>query len=306
MPRSVEVRKKWDAAEDQKEEKDWIQLENMSEFPQDVYDDTGRKWTLAEFAVEDVPERIAQLFLEKRAQFVRVFEPLAIPPRPGQATVWVANMTGNPFNKAEVQVERKVHGELVEHTVPNPNLIPRILEFEIRRDQDQEMGQDGQVNYINHPAQKLRLPPFQRHPVPASIAMWVCNRDSYQDAAHVGKVARCRGPSAGDPNMTWNYDVLRVYAHLIDSKHFDIIQTYPPAEKMTDADALHKHKQSLLRRLFFRIIDERFTPVPRAALRRGCAEILGGDYAKDGELAGVESVEHGSSEPEEFQQLTPE
>jgi hypothetical protein len=71
----------------------------VSDQPQYVFDNaTKKRWDLPERTILPMPENVARLFLQgDRAKYVQVYAPSPIPEIPGEATVWVANMTGNPF-----------------------------------------------------------------------------------------------------------------------------------------------------------------------------------------------------------------
>jgi len=274
-----------DRKADRKARKDegWIQLENHSEMPQHVYDGEGVRFTIPEFEVRIFPRDVAAQFLTERQRFVQKFIPVAIPQKEGMPNAWVANMTGNPFLPSEVEVNRVLHGELTKIQVANPVKTPQTLNFEFGRDQttikmeDDPNGDD----VINHPPYKFRLPPYQRHKVPADIAMWMQERDGNQDDVHQGKVRLVRAPAVDgfEPNETWDYDDVRIYAALIDDKSIDVDVEYPP-EKSLAEDAVPKAKDGLLRALFFRIVDERFALPTRTAFTR----------AKDGLLKRAEAA----------------
>ena len=275
MPRTAEVQRKQDEKVDQQESASWMKLENMSAVPQSVYDSEGKRYQLLGNGVDTFPEHIARLFLDgEAARFVQPFVSVDIPPRPGMPIIWMANMTGNPFAPPEVEVERKEHDNWVKVTVPNPMREPQVLEWSIRRDQETVPGADGQPDVINHPPQRLRLAPFQRHPIPANIMMQLETSDSLQPGEHHrGKIMHCRAPSPGEPDETWKYDEIRAYAHLVDENSFNDV-TFPPSSKLETGTDINRIKLALLRHLFFRLVDDRFRLPTRAALSRFKEETL--------------------------------
>lgn len=272
----AEVLAAQDRKADRKEELSFLRLENMSEYPQSVFDEEGVRHTIPEYEVRTFSEDIGEKFLAERTQFVRMFTPTIIPSKPGMPTAWVANMTGNPFLPSEVEVERVIHGELTKIKVPNPLKVPCTLNFEFAQDQEVVRNEDDAHgdDVINHPPHKLRLPPYSRQSVPADMAMWMQERDGLQDPAHIGKVKRCRAPGENgfEPNETWKYDDIRIYAALIDDKHIDLDTEFPAEERLAE-DNIPKARDGLLRSVFFRIVDTRFSMPTRAAFERAKANL---------------------------------
>jgi hypothetical protein len=248
------------------QEVEYITLQNRSETePQHVFvvekGGKGRRYSIPPAHVMPFPRDIAEQFLRDCGRWVCIYKQVYIPAsEPGMPKAWVANMTGNPSQPVQISVIRVEHGEKVTVMVPNPLRIPTPLRFKISRSQETIKTEDGETTY-NWPPDMLCLPPFARLEIPANVALQIQNRDSMQDEGHRGRVARCRAPSAFEPNETWDYDDLRAYAVITAPQVFvegRMNKAFPPATKCKDRDELEARKWDLLHDLFFIQVDDNY------------------------------------------------
>lgn len=256
-----------------------IKLQNLMDNEQFVYVD-GKKWALAPFQIGYLPEKVASAFQKERGQFVRSYarEPGYI--EQGEPIVWIANMTGNPFlpDKIEREVVRK--GKVEFETIDNPLSRPRHQRWSLHVGQKvvQVETSDGlEKKALNFPPRQFELAPFERKPFALKYAQRALDRDSYSEKHEQGKLMACREPQPGEPNGTWSYMELRLYAELMDKATFLPMLTtegtgkdkklakFPAIDEVKGGMKLNHQeelKAELLTYLFFRLIDSRFPLVP--------------------------------------------
>lgn len=178
------------------------------------------------------------------------------------ATVFIANMTGNP-NAPETIVARRMVREgggsrTANVEVANPNREPRLVGRDMDLGQSVVSGRSGDES-LNHGKLRLEIPPYQRVQWPVNAAEWFINRDSMMEQECRGQVRRCRPPSPSDPDLHWDLDDLRSYYELVFGK-----APVCPTEKAlrtrhTDdaelLDVILHEKQKLMQELFFVVVD---------------------------------------------------
>ncbi len=248
-----------------------IVLQNTSSTPQHVYFD-DKRWTLYGLQTLPFPKEIAEVFLQERSKYVHKYVASPVPRIQGAMEVWMANVTGNPFLPETVKVWRKIKGEMTELEKPNPLRTPvPVIEYisggQIIR-QGEEAADDISVNL---PKIKVELPPFTRLLVPAPYADRILERDGMGSDGWAGKVMLCREPSAFEPNETWAFDDVRLYAMLLDVDTFGSLvdpkskncmfkqeNAYKDAKGAKQANLILELKHKLLDMVFFRLVDDRF------------------------------------------------
>lgn len=206
------------------------------------------RYTIPANSVIQVEDRVANEFIKQRGQFVVVYQPISIPERPAEGSVWVANMTGNPLAPHTVKNGK---GD----SIDNPLRKPEVLEYMLRPDEIETIGQDGR-SVIHSPPVPVRISPFTRVRVPTSIAVWLQTRDSAQSKECVGRISICPAPSAFEPDQTWDYDDLRAYSVLVTDK-IDVYNVFPSSASLSSEDEKYRARQRLLEALHFVVCDKR-------------------------------------------------
>jgi len=232
-----------------------LTIQNRTEVQQHAYMDTGHRHTLEPYEIREVPEEIAHAFLLQRAPSVQKYDVVILPPAAGERVVWLANMTGNPFAPDTVKVLKQdpKTGFEVAHEFPNQLKSPMPVTREMETSQEIVMGDSGKES-ISHPPITITLPPYKRHPFGATIAEWMLRRDAQMDELSVGKIAAVRAPSNFEPNDSWDFRDIVVFAHMVED--LDWIKLFNLKDE-TEAQA-KKSKAVLLQALFFRLCDHRY------------------------------------------------
>lgn len=242
-----------------------VQLHNNSDVAQHIFFDKRRE-TIYPRQTRAFPRDIARQFLEERGQYVRLYVPTKIPQMDGFGYVWIANATGNPFLPKTVALRRKVHGKWEDYEKDNPLRNPFPIKELISRGQTVQASVEGEgEESLNHPKVPVEIPPFERVRMPHPIAEVLKARDDSRDIEWRGQIAGCRPPGDFEPNETWSYDDIRLYAALMDGHTFLPLLDqnkdgiFPPEAAFgTDTRSVAESKKKLLEMLFFRFIDERF------------------------------------------------
>jgi len=249
-----------------------VRMQNMVDIEQFVYVE-GRKWTLAPFQISPLPERVAREFRRERARYVRQYarEPGYI--EQGEPITWMANATGNPFipDKIEREVVRK--GVVSYEEIDNPIKRPRHLKWSLHTGQkviEVDTGDGLEKKALNFPPKVFELAPFERKPFAGQYAQRALEREGFCEIHDQGKMVSCRPPEPGEPNGTWSYEELRLYAEMMDKNTFlpmlvsDEPRKNPPKFPESVKKDAHREelKAELLTYLFFRLIDSRFPTVP--------------------------------------------
>lgn len=246
-----------------------ITLHNTSDVPQHVFYNERRE-TIYPKTTRALPEGLAREFLAQRGNYVVIYRPIVVPNLEGAKKVYVANATGNPFLPEKVKVSRKHRGDWIEEEKPNPLRIPFLISERVGRGQTYQpvrLG-DGDES-LNHPAVMIQIPPFERVHLAAPFAYVLQERDNRRDHIWRGQVwVDCRGPSDPqffEPNDSWSYEEVRLYARLMDKDTFEplLINKFPEESSIKDKNKnnIFEKKKQLMDLLFFRCIDPKY-PYP--------------------------------------------
>lgn len=249
-----------------------VRLINNSDVTQQIYSPDGRLIKFGARAVESFPAPIAREFLAQCRRYVQVYTDTIIPVMAGQKTTWVANMTGNAKLRGTVSITRfdPSQKRYTTSEIAHPNAEPRLIQYELKGGQV-DTGPDDNVNM---PPIQVRIPAFARLPVPSSVADWLENKDNLQDEEYRGAVKKCRAPSAFEPNETWPLYEVMFYAHMVDQNlgKFEDGKFMKAYKGQLPNDQVDEMKKSLLRDLFFVLVDDRYNlpshDAYRAALNR--------------------------------------
>lgn len=241
-----------------------VTLENTSDETMHVFDAKGIRHSILPMSVAVRPQEIADLFLTTKSRYVRKYRASSIPDRPGERKMWLANVTGNPAASDTIEVQRmdRKTGLTIYEKRPNPLKAPQAVQYRMQRGQEIGIAEDGKEFWLNLSAVKVRFPSAQRFPVSESIAKWLLQRDAMQDEGNVGKIVDCRPPSDFEPNESWPYDHVRIYAGLMQVP-IDLKKEFPPA--MQAQGDVSELRDKLLHALFFFLINEKYTLPNKAA-----------------------------------------
>jgi hypothetical protein len=249
-------------------------LRNVSDTPQHVFINDRRE-TIHGLQTRVLPLDVARLFLEQRGKYVVKHESPAIPVMAGFGSVWVANLSGNPFlpEKVTVKVKDRRTNMYVDELVDNPLRKPFYIRERISQGQvvqESTKGEGGQES-INLPKMVIEIPPYERVLVPGPIAYTLLTRDSIREDLIRGQVGQCRAPGEFEPNETWALDDVRLYAGLLD---FHAFRPYLDSKLETcikpesafggNKSRVAEERKKLLDLIFFKVINEEITlPDPR-------------------------------------------
>lgn len=232
----------------------------------------GIRYCIPPRQIRVMPKDLAELFLEKCSPQVVLDQGVNMVDYdvPGMELVWLFNTTGNPDSLPTKTVQRIVKRQAVMVELPNPNYEPRIISRETGGEQVVVARGAGKAESLNFPGRIHQIYPYTRKAFPKDIAHWMLMRDSRQEDVSKGALKLSRPPGPFEPNDTWDYEDLQIYAAIIDSK----LNVGPTLEKLAkqcgrpgiDATTTKKYKEALeeakdilLKRLFFRVVDPRYT-----------------------------------------------
>jgi hypothetical protein len=238
-----------------------------------AYDATGESYRMHGHEQRSWPAEIAQLFLAQCAGFVTEVSDVELPRRDGEPLVWVANMTGDL--RLPVEIKRPVLRENREvfEAAPNPLREPRTLRYQFKPDQVVTRSDDGFLDECFDPVKTpIVLAPWSRRPLTQSLAMFLTQRDGMQaDSAMRGALITCRAPTEFEPNASWSYGDIRIYANIVDSQYFatdKLNSIWKPESKLPNDMAILEAKHSLLRALHYWLADPRVSLPTKAAFDR--------------------------------------
>jgi hypothetical protein len=218
--------------------------------------------------VRSVPRELASAFVEEHPSDVQYYVPVKLPPiGVGERVVWLANVTGNPFAPDEVMDIRIVKGKREEYKVQNPNKRPIPVKGLMGVGQLwQKNPHSGEEECINLPKIAIEIPPFARIRCGHFVADWLMVRDGMSGIAHRGKLLVCNEPGDCEPNDSWSLDEIRQYALFVDSVTFSQAEHIGPSEADLKADpaAVLEAKELLLRKVFFRVVDPKYSKPTRS------------------------------------------
>jgi hypothetical protein len=250
----------------------YIKIQNTTDNEKPVWttsDGVVEEHRIAPHATKEFPADVAEQFLSTFPGLVVRYITQAYEYAPGEESVYVANLTGNPFAPEEVEVEEG--GRLVK--VPNPIRVPRTITQEMHRS-EKAIIDSGDPNVLRYPPMRIVLPPYERVAVPASIAQWLSARAAMQHLAGGSSISKVRAPSSFEASLVMDYADLRVYAMLLDSEFFTATRmkdVFPNPDTFTNREGLSvkaqtaQAKDKLWPYVFHRLIDFNYNPPPREA-----------------------------------------
>ncbi len=177
-----------------------------------------------------------------------------------KATMWLANMTGDPDlpEKIEVRVKTKDGYKLEVFDNPYAKAITIRGEMDggMREETDSQTGLQG----LNLGKIPIAIPAYSRREVPYHIGQWLLNRDAngrFVTPPAQGRLVLSRQPSNFEPDMSWELDEMRCYLRMMDDKAV----LGPSEEEVIEASkGDHDYESKLLsakvqcmRRLHFRL-----------------------------------------------------
>lgn len=125
--------------------------------------------------------------------------------------LWIANMTGDPDARDEVDGRTVEKGRWLPCKRPNPVKQPRTLTETSKGDMQEFIGQSG-VEARNLFPTVWSIPPFKRRKFPLHTGKWFMNRVA---TGCPGAAIKSRAPSAFEPDMRWDLDDMRMYLGLV-------------------------------------------------------------------------------------------
>jgi len=241
-------------------------LQNLSNVSQHVFV-SGVRHEIPPHEARTFEDEVVQEFLAQRTRYVRRFEGRKDYTVLGDKPVWIANATGNPFVSEKIKrvVIRK--GEETEVIQDNPLRKPKAVSEKIRGGQtyaqvDSMMGLE-ETN-LNQPARVYEIMPFERVPFGSDVAERFLTRDGFREEEHQGQVIQCPAAYPFEPNDSWALDDVRLFAMMLDSVdlHCDPARDGTPPERAFTGKKkdMGDAKSELLRKIFFRLIDHRYSP----------------------------------------------
>jgi len=261
-----------------------VSLQNTSDYEKICYEKgSGNAWKIAPHQVRELPQGIADQMLEENGRWVTKWHPSAIPERPGEEKVWIANVSGNPFQPTTITKPAKDPMD-APIEVPNPKLVPEVLQFDwnpgqiIIRD-----ATNGDIA-LSPVSETIKLLPGERYYVPLSIASMITQRDGLQPTERAGRVQRCRPPADFEPSTQWSIQDLYIYANMLDAAYFnkDTLRTRFHAEENLSGklSQLEEVKLDLLHYIKYRLLDDQFNPPTREGFEKRKNEMVAAVAAK--------------------------
>ena len=253
-----------------------LTLENISDVRQWIVVD-DQEHSIPEYGILDFPEDIASVFLAERPRWVREYQPTPLPaPNPGEAIVYLANMTGSPFHPPTVTLTLWRRGKEVDETHPNPLRSPRVITHTmIGGSVVQQCRNDPtSMESINLPPVTVTLPPFRRFRLGTAFADWLLKRDMAQLPQLSGQIALVREPRDFEAQRYWPLLDLQIYAEYLDRNSFNARderfgELMAKSEKdYATEEELRAARDQLWTAVWFRSLDERFYHCSAAELRR--------------------------------------
>jgi hypothetical protein len=203
-------------------------------------------------------------------------------PEWGGERMWLFNATGDPDVPKTVTVRRIVNRRNEDVEIDNPLAKPKVVSRKYHRGQKPGKDRAGQDCWIPLGSSIKEMWPYTRVSFPKPVADWMLSQDSYLEVS--GEIKRAREPSSFEPNKDWDYDDLRVYAGIIDSKinpgmSREEIKTKTARGRkyrgMREEAVLATEKDVLWRRIFFRISIPLYRIPTREEFDLIRAEVLG-------------------------------
>ena len=206
---------------------------------------------------------VAAKMLEAYPGAVTLYQEQAFSYAAGEPSVFVANLTGNPFvpDTIEALVDGRV--QVIPHPLARPRTIRRTLaRSEVMIDKDRPTEK-----VLHTPPQIVEVAPYERLCVPESVGQWLVARESIPQLSHAPALALVREPSGFEPNSLWDYENMRSYAMLLDPDFFTAARMKHdfPTTQALDKTKVAERKEVLLVHLFHRLIDSNYGLPPKEA-----------------------------------------
>jgi len=256
-----------------------VSVRNISDVTQNIFVD-GVRYEIPAQELRVLPEDIAKEFIQLRGRFIQKYQEVKIPPPlgPYEKAVWIANASGNPLITPEVFIRKRNRKEHSWDMVasPNPLLVPRVVMEDMHTSERIVSTPEGDGETSLHfPPIRIEIPPFIRVPVPEHVAEFLLRRDNMREEHLRGQICQVRPPSEWEANDSWSYEDLRTYAFLLDRQGIRPETFWSPGV-YADASRLQARiqvarahndiiyltlseaKLELWKRIFFRLIDERY------------------------------------------------
>jgi hypothetical protein len=249
---------------------DLIKLKNNHKTAEQYVFVNDRRYSLPPDVVDEFPRKVANAFLTERGSFVSMYDTPAGYVKEGEATVWLANNTGNPFESEFIERMFYKGGKEEIEKVPNPLRVPRALHWSLHTGQSFTQG-DTAIGFqeisINFPPTRFDLAPYERKPFARIFADRALTRDAFHETGMQRSIIAARAPTSFEPNMTWSLDEIRLFVLLVDSENIPKVTGKVPSESAIRKEGgnveekIDACKNLLLRTLFYRLVDDAW-PLP--------------------------------------------
>jgi hypothetical protein len=229
----------------------------------------GKRYTLLPHSIDVFDEKVCRRFLEERegCELTSAMNEVSDNVTPGEEKVWLYNTSGNPDAPSLVDTLAVKDKQRVTIQIPNPLLRPLVI--------TRTMG-GAQVirnnESLNFPGRTLSIAPYTRKAFNVTDAQFIMRRDQGQAPEMRGAIAYARTPNGKEePNTSWEYEDLRLYAGLVDRDAFRNLPTLNGlkhqaaqlrGQGVTNAEVIERAKAELFRRLWFRVVNPIY-PLPK-------------------------------------------
>ena len=255
-------------------------IKNNTGVPQSIVH-MGRQIALGPHETHQFAKEVADKFLENRAPLVSIVEEDlgGTYAEKDDSIMWLANVTGNMDAPDMVKDKRFINKGWSTVDVENPNKGARDLSWMYDPGQEFYTARDGALESRNLFPVKYQIPSFMRRAVKKDVAQWILMRDSTSGPTTRGAVIASRAPAAFEPSMSWSLNDMRAYLRLIDPdaemvpSEEDVIKEAKKDSRIRQAGdegliaAVGAMKRVCYKRLFFRIVDPRYTLPTEAEFR---------------------------------------
>lgn len=167
------------------------------------------------------------------------------------ANVWVANMTGNPLYPETVAIQKydPVSRRQYTDSVPLPAREPKHLIREMKGGSEIVSGRSGSEQRMKDPV-RISIPPHRRIRLRENEADWFLKRSSnaaqHSGAPTASDAIRSRGPSDFEPDYSWDYDDVLLYAELVDAR---LVRNAPNKQALLAHRDMQKRKDETPQKL---------------------------------------------------------
>jgi hypothetical protein len=260
-------------------EADGITLINNDTREKIAYTSDGESFTLHPQEMRSFPVEVARLFLAQCSHWVSEYTEQELPRKQNEAIVWIANMTGDPRLPKEVSRSVSRNGQDTTVMMPHPRREPQALSFWFKPDQIiEDAGDDSYLSETFDPVKiRVTIPPWTRKLVGESMSWFLLQRDGLTgDVAKRGAIVNCRAPSEYEPNVSWDLDKIRAYAHMVDSEFFSrsrLTSTWKQESAYANKLEASEARRQLLRAMHYWLCDSRVSLPNKAAFERNYVKL---------------------------------